>query len=177
LASSVGFRYQPPQQITPNGSWKMGLRMEDRDVRRAVVAPLDLRSFSYRPVAAFVALAAASTRRRLRRNVILWGGGLGLMLVLTTLFSALPVLSRYGAKGSLGWERGSRRSRLIAPSPRRSWRTRSRLRLVHGDAVCRAQHEWRDHAQTGWERTAATNRVESRDRVSPLGCRLAEMSS
>jgi hypothetical protein len=84
----------------------MGLRMEDRDVRRAVVAPLDLRSFSYRPMAAFVALAAASTRRGLRRNAILWVGGLGLMLVLTTLFSALPVLSRYGAKGVLGWGAG-----------------------------------------------------------------------
>jgi len=36
----------------------------------------------------------------------LWVGGLGLMLVLTTLFSALPVLSRYGAKGVLGWGAG-----------------------------------------------------------------------
>ena len=84
----------------------MGLRMEDRDVRRAVVAPLDLRSFSYRPMAAFVALAAASTRRGLRRNAILWGGGLCLMVALTTLFSALPVLSRYGNKGALGWGAG-----------------------------------------------------------------------
>jgi hypothetical protein len=100
--SPVAFRYEPPAQITPNGSWKMGLRMESRDVRRAVVAPLDLRSFSYRPMAAFVALAAASTRRGLRRNAIVWGGGLGLMLAFTTLFSALPVLSRYATHGSLG---------------------------------------------------------------------------
>ncbi len=72
---SVGFRYEPPSQVAANGSWKMGLRMEDRDVRRSVVAPLDLRSFSYHPMAAFVALAAASTRRGWRRNAILWGGG------------------------------------------------------------------------------------------------------
>jgi hypothetical protein len=102
----IGFSYQPPGQITRNGSWKMGLRKEDRDLHRAVVTPLDLRSFSYRPMAAFVALAAASTRPGLRRNAILWVGGLGLMLVLTTLFSALPVLSRYGAKGVLGWGTG-----------------------------------------------------------------------
>lgn len=99
---SVGFRYEPPSQVAANGSWKMGLRMEDRDVRRSVVAPLDLRSFSYHPMAAFVALAAASTRRGWRRNAILWGGGLCVMFLLTTLFSALPVLSRYGSKGSLG---------------------------------------------------------------------------
>jgi hypothetical protein len=105
--SPIAFRYEPPGRITPNGSWKIALRMEDRDVRRAVVAPLDLRSFSYRPMAAFVALAAASTRRGLRRNAIVWGGGLGLMLALTTLFSALPVLSRYATRGLLGSGLGS----------------------------------------------------------------------
>jgi hypothetical protein len=99
---STGFSYQPPKQITPIGSWKMGLRMEDREFRRAIVVPMDLRSFSYRPMVAFVALAGASTRRGLRRNAILWGGGLSLMVVLTTCFSALPVLARLGGSGSLG---------------------------------------------------------------------------
>jgi hypothetical protein len=141
----------------------MGLRMEDRDVRRAVVAPLDLRSFSYRPVAAFVALAAASTRRRLRRNVILWGGGLGLMLVLTTLFSALPVLSRYGAKGSLGWGAG-----VAAITAYRALATPVMAYALSAFAwytVMRFAERSTSGAttrRTGWERTAATNRVESR---------------
>jgi hypothetical protein len=95
-------RYRPPEGMTADASWKMPLLMEDREQHRSAVAPVDVRSFSYRPMAAFVALAAASTRRGLRRNAILWGGGLCLMVALTTLFTALPVFARFATWGSLG---------------------------------------------------------------------------
>jgi hypothetical protein len=98
----LSFRYEPSLELTADAPWKVAVLMEDRKLERRVVAPIDLRSFSYRPMAAFVALAAASTRRGLRRTAILWAGGLCLMFALTTLFTALPVMARFAAWGSLG---------------------------------------------------------------------------
>jgi exosortase/archaeosortase family protein len=95
-------RYVPPTQLVRNTPWAMSVFMEDQERARSAVAAMDLRLFSYRPMVAFIALAAASTRRGLRRSGVLWAGGGCLMFALTTILAALPVLARFASWGSLG---------------------------------------------------------------------------
>jgi hypothetical protein len=98
----VGVRFEPPARIAKEGSWKANLRVDDRKSAQAVTIPLDMRSFSYRPVATFVALAAASSIKGARRRLALWAGGLLSMWLWTTGFSALPLLSRFAIGGAFG---------------------------------------------------------------------------
>jgi hypothetical protein len=100
--SRVAVRFEPPAHIEAHGSWKADLLLEDRQTGLSTRTRLDARSFSYRPIATFLALAAASFRRGWRRNAIVWGGGLALMGIATTFLSALPLLSLFGAAGGLG---------------------------------------------------------------------------
>ncbi len=100
--SRVAVRVEAPARIEAHGSWKANMLLADRETGRTLRTRFDTRSFSFRPIATFIALAAASHRRGRRRNAIVWGGGLALMAVLTTALSALPLLSRFGAAGALG---------------------------------------------------------------------------
>ena len=103
-ASSLRVRVEPPPEIRAEGSWKANLRVEDRAALRQTTFHLDMRSFSYRPMATFVALAAAASWsfRGARRHGLVWTVGLLVMFVLTTCFSALPLLSRFAAAGYFG---------------------------------------------------------------------------
>lgn len=100
--SRVAVRFEPPAHIGAHGSWKADVVLEDRMTGLSTRTRLDARSFSYRPIATFIALAGASFRRGWRRNAVVWGGGLALMGTVTTFLSALPLLSRFGAAGALG---------------------------------------------------------------------------
>jgi hypothetical protein len=97
-----GVRFEPLRRIDREGSWKANLRVEDRPSGGSMSFRLDMRSFSYRPLATFVALTAASSVQGARRRLALWGGGLLSMFVVTTCFSALPLLSRFAVAGAFG---------------------------------------------------------------------------
>lgn len=99
--SRVAFSFEPPEHIRPKGTWDLPLRVELHDSRTIARPSFDVRSYSYRPVAMFLALALASPIAGFRRNAVLLGGGLGLMWILTMLFSSLPILSRLASSGAL----------------------------------------------------------------------------
>jgi hypothetical protein len=95
-------RYELPARIARDGSWKARLRMDDRLTSRSAPFVLDARSFSYRPVATFVALAAAWPVAGRRRRLVLWAAGGASLFLLTTAFSALPLLSQFAVAGAFG---------------------------------------------------------------------------
>lgn len=97
-----GVRFDPPPSITAQGSWHAKLRLEDRQTGASRALRYDARSLSYRSMAAFIALAAASRCPGLRRKSALWAGGLVAMFFVTMGFSALPILSRFAASGAFG---------------------------------------------------------------------------
>jgi hypothetical protein len=98
----IGVRFEPPDRIEREGSWKANLRVEDRQSGGFMSFRLDMRSFSYRPLATFVALAAATSLHGARRRIALWGGGLLSMFVTTTCFAALPLLNKFAVAGAFG---------------------------------------------------------------------------
>jgi len=98
----VAASLEPPERIEKHGTWKGNLRLENRRTTQAILVHLDLWSLSYRPIATFVALAVASLLIGRRRRLVLWPVGLAGMFLVTTCFSALPVLSRFAAAGALG---------------------------------------------------------------------------
>jgi hypothetical protein len=97
-----GVRFDPPRSIAAQGSWHAKLRLEDRQTGAARALRYDARSLSYRSMAAFIALAAASRCQGVRRKSALWAGGLVAMFFVTTGFSALPILSRFAVSGAFG---------------------------------------------------------------------------
>jgi hypothetical protein len=100
--SRVAVRFVAPASIRSEGSWKADVVLEDRDTGRSMKTRFDTKSFSYRPMATFLVLVLASFRRGWRRNAIVVGGGLAVMALATMALSALPLLSRFGAAGTLG---------------------------------------------------------------------------
>jgi hypothetical protein len=104
--SLFAVRFVPPPHIDREGSWKAIVRVDNRRTAKTMMFRLDARSFSYRPMATFVALAAASSFasffRGTRRRVVLWVGGLLSMFLITTCFSALPLLSQFAVAGVFG---------------------------------------------------------------------------
>jgi hypothetical protein len=95
-------RFQAPEALRAEGSWKAVLRVEEIETGRETRLKVDLRTFSYRPLAAFVALAAASPVRSRRRRAALWAGGLLAMFLATTAFTALPFIERFALGGAFG---------------------------------------------------------------------------
>ncbi len=98
----VDVRFELPARIAKEGSWRASLRVDDRKLSQSVRVALDMRSFSYRPMATFAALAAASLLRGGRRRLAVWIGGLLSMFSLTTAFASLPLLSRFAVAGAFG---------------------------------------------------------------------------
>jgi len=98
----VDARFQPPETLRREGSWKGSLRLENRETHRAVRMNVDLRSLSYRSLAMFVALAGATWIRGWRRQAVLWIGGLAAMALWTAVLVSLPLLSAFSAAGALG---------------------------------------------------------------------------
>jgi hypothetical protein len=100
----IGARCEMPREV--RDPWTVNLRLDDRQLHRSAFLRVSLRTFSYCSMAAFVALVVASRCRGLRRNLLVWGIGLSLMMIATTLFTALPVLARFGQAGALGSSMG-----------------------------------------------------------------------
>jgi hypothetical protein len=80
--SNVGFRFAPPPAIRARGSWEASLRLEDRRSGDTRVIEMNVRNFSYRSVATFVALSVAAAARRFRYLLAVLGGGAGQVLTL-----------------------------------------------------------------------------------------------
>jgi hypothetical protein len=105
LVSSAQFHLEPPERLRVRGSWKVNLTVDDPAGRLPglpSVMPINVRSFSYRPITVFLALALASTLSGRRRNLQVFGGGLGIMVVLTTGLTALPALTEMAVRNLLG---------------------------------------------------------------------------
>jgi hypothetical protein len=100
--SNVDMRFEPPESIGLQGSWKGKLRILDKRSDQVAHANLNVRTFSYRPLATYLALALAMQLTGRRRNAVIIGGGVLLMLAFGMLFSALPILARFTVGGALG---------------------------------------------------------------------------
>lgn len=98
----VQFHLEPPPEIRVAGSWKIPLVMRGPDQQPIGSILINVRTFSYIPMATFLALALASPLRGWRRNALVVGGGAAVMAVATTIFAALPILARYAAVGAFG---------------------------------------------------------------------------
>ena len=72
--SNVGFRFAPPPAIRAQGSWDASLRLEDRRNGDTRIIEMNVRNFSYRSVATFVALSVAAAARRFRYLLAVLGG-------------------------------------------------------------------------------------------------------
>jgi len=90
--SRFGFRFEPPESLRASGSWTGVLRVEDRQLRQTARMKLDVRAFSYRPLATFVALGVAARLWDRRRNATFFGAGLLVMLVLTSALTVAACL-------------------------------------------------------------------------------------
>jgi hypothetical protein len=103
--SRIGFRFEPPNGIARKGSWFGVLRVEDRAARQTARMKLDVRTFSYRPIGTFLALAGAARLPGLRRNIRVVGGGLALTVIITSALAVVAAL-RFGIGRVLGFGSG-----------------------------------------------------------------------
>lgn len=101
LASSTRSRVHAPQCLRMVGSWKPALTVDGPGSEHRE-APLNVKTFSFRPLAMFLALALASTLEGRRRKLLVIGGGAGAMLGLGTLLTLLPPLTELAVRGQLG---------------------------------------------------------------------------
>jgi hypothetical protein len=104
----IGFRFEAPSELHWSGSWMAVLRVEDRMAHQTARMKLDVRTFSYRPIATFVALVVAARIKGRRRNAVVWSSGLALTIAVTSTLTVLAAL-RFGVGRVLGWDS----SRLI----------------------------------------------------------------
>lgn len=100
--SDVSMVFEPPESIARQGSWKGMLRVENDTTRQVAYTKLDVRTFSYRPLVTYLALALAAPLLGTRRKALILGGGALLMIAFGMFFSSLPILSRFSATGALG---------------------------------------------------------------------------
>jgi hypothetical protein len=100
--SSVRFHVEPPEHLRVRGSWKPTLRIEEARTGETKTLQLNLRTFSFLPIATFLALALASPLIGWRRNLVVLAAGLGSMVVITTFLASLPILMRFVEIGAFG---------------------------------------------------------------------------
>ena len=93
---------EAPKSIRVQGSWSPTLRVVDLSSGAVATPGLSVRTFSYLPMALYLALSVASLHGDWRRWVKVVGGGILLMTVITLALSALPVMAKFGALGVLG---------------------------------------------------------------------------
>jgi hypothetical protein len=100
--SDVTMEFEPPESIAAQGQWKGNLRIQSNLTGQVAHTNLNIRTFSYRPLATFFALALSAPLGGVRRKALIVGGGSLLMFGLGMFFSALPILARLSATGALG---------------------------------------------------------------------------
>lgn len=99
--SGETLHFDEPEVGYPNNRWNAPLRLESNTSGRATHINVDSRTFSYRPVATFFALALAAPLAHRRRWWVI-GGGTLLMFGFGLLFTALLILAIFTAGGSFG---------------------------------------------------------------------------
>jgi len=100
--SDVTMEFEPPETIAALGHWEGNLRIQSNVTGQVARTNLNIRTFSYRPLATFFALALSAPLGGFRRKALVVGGGSFLMFGLGMFLSALPILSRFSATGVLG---------------------------------------------------------------------------
>lgn len=100
-----GFTFEPPASLRPQGSWLAVLRVDDRQAQQTARMKLDVRAFSYRPITSYLALVLAARLKGRRRNVIVLGGGLAVIIGVTTVLT-LAAAFRFGIGKVLGFGSG-----------------------------------------------------------------------
>jgi hypothetical protein len=103
--SRFGFRFEAPETIRADGSWTGVIRVEDRRLGQTARMKLDVRAFSYRPLATFIALGVAARLWDRKRDALLFGGGLLVVLALTSGITVVSFL-RFGVGRVLGFGSG-----------------------------------------------------------------------
>ncbi len=99
----VAARFEPLPAIARDAPWKVPVTFVDRRSGRAHVSSFDVKSLSFRPVAMFLAVAAASIRGAVRRRAAFaWAAGALLLVGVMLVLSALPLFARFAEAGSLG---------------------------------------------------------------------------
>ena len=98
----VKMHFEPPESIEMRGSWKGKLCLEDEQTGQVARTNLDVRGFSYSPLATYLALALAAPLRGRRRTALIVAGGALLIVALGLFFSALPIVARFGDGGAFG---------------------------------------------------------------------------
>ncbi len=100
--SEIKMHFEPPETINISGSWKGQLRILDERTGQVVHPSLNVRTFSYRPLATYLALALAAPLSGRSKIAVVVGGGSLLMIGFGMLFSSLPILARLSVGGALG---------------------------------------------------------------------------
>ena len=103
----VAFRFEPPERIRSAGSWQAVLRVDDRKLGQSARMHLDVRTFSYRPIATFAVAFVAAWLKGWRRNALVGGAGLLIVGAATSFLAVIAVL-RFGVAKVLGygaWQR------------------------------------------------------------------------
>jgi hypothetical protein len=103
--SRYGFRFEAPETIRAHGSWMGVLRVDDRGAQKTAHMKLDVRAFSYRPMATYLALALGARLKGRRKNAIVLGGGAALMAVVSGCVTVIAGL-RFGIGKVLGFGDG-----------------------------------------------------------------------
>ena len=92
---------EPPTSIRVQGSWGLPLHVVDRRTGAAATPSLSIRTFSYLPIATFLALAIASIDLGRRRLISVLGIGTPLVAMMTIGLASLPIFAKFGQLGVL----------------------------------------------------------------------------
>lgn len=79
--------------------WQLTLAVHEPKLPQPILVPIDLRTLSFLPIAAFIALAVAVPLGTARRNARVLGRGLSILIPTLLLLTALPLLSFLGGTG------------------------------------------------------------------------------
>jgi hypothetical protein len=93
---------ESPGRIAREGSWKPLLRVSDLISGAEGAVHIDVRTLSYRSMAAFVALALAWPPPSRKRTLRMFAVGAPATLLATLAFGALPILNRFARTGYFG---------------------------------------------------------------------------
>jgi hypothetical protein len=96
----VTLHFDAPDAELAEHPWQLTLQVRDpARAQRPVLVPIDLRTLSFLPIAAFIGLALAAPLGAARRNARVLGQGLAILIPALLLLTALPLLSFLGGTG------------------------------------------------------------------------------
>ena len=96
----VRLHFDAPDAELAEHPWQLTLQVRDPErAQQPVLVPIDLRTLSFLPIAAFIGLALAAPLGAARRNARLLAQGLAILVPALFLITALPLLSFLGGTG------------------------------------------------------------------------------